>query len=776
MINSYRAKLLLVLLGLVVLLQASSYVATRIVIRDAVLQDAYRKLEQGSQLFSQLMQTRAQQLSQSVSVLTDDFGFKEAVATADRATIRSALINHSARVQADIALVLDNDKGLVASSVKISEDQLAVLEKIDEAASAGSVRYFPIIINNTLYQFVLSPIRAPLQIGTAGIGFEIDQALSAHLKTMTGLEVSFIATPNNEVQYLSGTLLTDEKQRLLQAEEREHWLNTDVWRSGDMLSSSVSVAKVPDQVTAVLQVPLATALKPFAVLDTQLLSLALSFFIGATLIALVFARSVTKPVQLLAKVARKIAGGQYDSPVQVSGRDEFSELANAFNSMQTAISEREQEIRYQAEHDSLTTLANRSQVFPCLSKALELCQEDHKMLVVMIVDIYKFTQINDTLSPEMGDEVLREVGAKLQALVSVQGTAIRLGSDEFLLINPVASMQHATAFAEQIEAQFEHSLELASTDIKVELNIGFTVYPDQGGSPELLLRRANLALNKARQSHLFIVQYEAGWDEDHLRRLQLFADFKEALINEEICLHYQPKVGASDGSKIGAEALIRWMHPTFGFVNPEEFIAVIESAGQISLLTRWVIRAASMQAKQLWSQGHQLRMSVNLSALDLLEDDLPDFIRKILQELELPPEALCLEITESAIMQETERSLANLNRLHNLGLMLSIDDYGTGYSSLSQMKQLPVGELKIDKSFVMDLDSNEEDRQIVKSTIELGHTLGLKVTAEGVETELTRDWLIANGCDTLQGYFYSKPVPARDFHHWLEQYLQRSES
>lgn len=768
---SYRAKLVLILLGLVVVLQVSSYIATRTVIRDAVVEDAYRQLEKGSELFTQLMQTRVQQLAQSVGVLTDDFGFKDAVASADEATIRSALVNHAARIQADLAIVLDNQNQLVASSMEAPAARFAILERLAPDSGGSAARYLPVVIDGKLYQFVLSPIMAPLQIGTAGIGFEVDQSISAHLQSLTDLEVSFIAARDNQPLYLSGTLGLQAQTQLLAEQPAMQAQPRRIWRSGDMLSSAVNISREPQLITAVLQVPLSRALKPFAVLDTQLLTLAFSFVLGAVIIALLLARSVTRPVQQLVSVARHIAGGDYSSPIKVRGSDEFSQLAQTFNLMQSAIAERETAIRYHAEHDSLTGLGNRSQVVPQLESAMSECRAADKVLAVIIADICKFTQINDTLSSETGDRVLRAVGEQLASTVADKGVVLRLGSDEFLLLVTVDSETGAESVVNSLQECIDQPLNLERSDIKVELNLGFALYPIQGESSERLLRRANLALNHARHANEFICAYRQGWDEDHLRRLQLFADFKQALQSDEICLFFQPKIDPLRRENLGAEALIRWVHPEFGFVNPEEFIAVIESAGQIHLLTRWVLRTAANQVSQLRGLGVDLTMSINLSALDLLEDDFPAYIHLVLQESQLPASCFCLEITESAIMQEAERSLKNLESLHTMGLLISIDDYGTGYSSLSQMKRLPVSELKIDKSFVLELESNQEDRQIVRSTIELGHTLGLKVTAEGVETAGARDWLINQGCDILQGYFYSKPLPAHEFTQWVKGYL-----
>ncbi|UTF59189.1 EAL domain-containing protein [Gilvimarinus sp. DA14] len=772
MIRSYRAKLLSFLLILVVMLQVSFYVATRTVIRDAVVDDAYRDLQRGSELFSQLMSSRAAQLAQSVSVLTDDFGFKEAVAIADRATLRSALLNHAARIDADLALVLDRDQRVIASSSSLQAEQYAVLGQLSPVSGASGPRYSPIVINDKLYQFVMSPIMAPLQIGTAGIGFEIDESMSASLKELTDLEVSFVMLSAQEVKYLSGTLDAPGQQALIANNKPNSGATPAVWRSAEMLSSSVSVAQQPQQIVSVLQVPLAKALQPFAVLDLQLLTLAVSFLGGAVLVALLMARSVSRPVKELANVARTIASGDYNSRVAVQGGEEFADLAAAFTTMQKAIAEREQEIIYHAEHDGLTGLVNRSQVFVQLNQMMTRADSSGQKLLVLIVDIYKFTQINDTLSAETGDEILRAVGEQLAIEVEPHGIAIRLGSDEFLLLQTFTGENEAAAFAEQLLRDFDRPLSAASTELRVELNLGYAIYPEQADTPELLLRRANLALQHARQGRRFICSYQSGWDEDHLRRLQLLTDFKAALHNGEICLYYQPKIDARDCRKLGAEALIRWIHPKFGFVNPEEFVAVIESAGQVALLTRWVLRAAASQLQQLQAQGINLLMSVNLSALDLLEDDLADYLHSLLQEFGLDAASFYLEITESAIMQEAEKSIANLQNLHAMGAKISVDDYGTGYSSLSQIKRLPVSELKIDKVFIQDLERSKDDQQIVKSTIALGHSLGLSVTAEGVETEQVRNWLVSSGCDVLQGYLYSKPLPEKDFNHWVKTFLE----
>ena len=769
----YRIKLILILLGMVVLLQASSYIATRTVILDAVIDDAYRELDRGGRLFSQLMTTRAKQLAQSVNVLTDDFGFKQAVASSESATIRSALRNHAARVNADLAFVIGLDGRLTASSGELDTERYKALSQITAALSGSGALYAPLVIDSTLYQVVFSPINAPVRIGTAGIGFEVDQALSEDLKNLTDLDVSFWLQGEQRYEYLSGTLEPEARLQLRDSQELLTAEPNHVWRGGEVLYNSVSIATQPQTLIAVLQAPLARALQPFSILDTQLLSLAVSFLLIAGFIALVLARNVTEPVKRLSGIARTIAQGNYDSPIEARGKDEFAELTQAFTSMQHAIAERERQIVFQAQHDSLTGLENRSQVFTLLQQAIAEASQSDKVALVAVVDIYKFTQINDTLGAETGDQVLQELAARLRLFAGADGRAVRLGSDEFLLIVTEPTVADGVESMVQLRNSSSRPLHINASEIRAELNVGYAIYPSDGVRPELLMRRANLALNHARQSHAGVSGYHLGWDEDHLRRLRLLTDFRPALEAGEITLHIQPKVTPNAKQTLGGEALVRWVHPQFGFVNPEEFISVIESAGQINLLTRWVIERAVVMLAALNKQYPGFKLSVNLSVLDLLDNELCEFVAHVLHRSSQSNSGLCFEMTEGAIMRETEKSLENLEKLHALGVELSIDDYGTGYSSLSQLKRLPVSELKIDKSFVLNLERNPDDQQIVKSTIDLGHSLGLSVTAEGVESEYSRDWLLARGCNTLQGYFYSKALPFDEFEQWLKRYRQQ---
>ena len=771
---SYLIKLLLFLLGLVLGLETISYIATRLVIQQAVEQNARAELRAGGELFTRLLQNNASQLALSVKVLTEDFGFKDAVASGDANTIRSALANHAGRIKADLGLLVDSDGRLISSDAALEQQAGAELQQLRQRAQERGQAYDTVILQGRAYQLVFFAVRAPQVIGYAGMGFGINSALSDELKRLTGLEVSFIHTSfihtgAGQVDYLAGTLAKPAR-KLLREQLAASPAGDEVFVYGDLMSLRVPVLGQQRQLQAVLQVPLSQVMAPFARLNIQLLLLALAFALLAAIAALFLARSVTRPVLHLAAIAQRIAKGFYDTPVAVKSQDELGDLARAFISMQAAISEREQQVIYQAEHDPLTGLPNRQRILPELQRALASLDEDRPQLAALVVDIKNFAQVNDELSQQLGDDLLAEVARQLVKLLP-QAAVLRLGSDEFLLLLRLAAGEDSGAYSDKVHALFKRPLLVSGTQLQIGVNLGIALYPQHAGDAESLLRRASLALNQGRAQGISSCSYQAGWDEKHLRRLHISREFESALHGGQLSLYYQPKIKVQHPRQLGAEALVRWRHPQLGFIGPDEFIPVLESSGQITQLTRWVLAVAVAQLQQLLAEGVDMQLSVNLSALDLLADDLPEAIAEHLQDAQLPPARLCLEITESAIMRDGDKSLANLRRLQALGVMLSIDDFGTGYSSLSQLKKLPVSELKIDKSFILNLDASADDQLIVRSTIDLGHTLGLSVTAEGVETPAIRARLQDYGCDTLQGYLYSKPLPATDFLPWVHQYL-----
>jgi len=437
---SYLIKLLLFLIGLVVSLETISYAATRLVINKAVTQNARAELQSGGELFTRIMQKNVEQLALSVKVLTEDFGFKDAVATSDKKTIRSALANHAGRVKADIGILISNDDVLIASDETLGSSIKNEFTHLKERTKKNGQAYDTLIIDGKVYQFVMFTVKAPDIIGLAGMGFEVKHALSEDLKRLTNLEVSFIHLSDNAVSYLTGTLELQDREKLIE-ELQDSSVTDKVFEYDNIISLNIPLAKQNNSLIAVLQVPLSKALAPFTRLNIQLFLLAIGFSIIAALAALLLARSVTRPVIILADIAQKIAKGFYSTPIAVTSKDELGQLAGAFITMQDAISEREKQVIFQSEHDPLTGLPNRIRIFPELNTAIQQAISANTTFHILVIDIKNFTQINDELSQEIGDALLKDVAQKISRLLQ-QHLVLRLGSDEFLAIIKSQDKKH----------------------------------------------------------------------------------------------------------------------------------------------------------------------------------------------------------------------------------------------------------------------------------------------------------------------------------------------
>lgn len=757
--HSHLGKLMLILVGLVCVLQFASHFASRAVIRDTLLSDARKGLTVGGEIFTELLNNRAMQLASSVEILVADFGFREAVATGDEDTIRSALANHSGRVKADLARLITRDGKVI--SLEADERQIAPPQDLFDPEVRVEV------IDGLPYEIVITPLYAPDLVGWVSMGFVINEALAWNLSQLTSLDVSFVGNGQN---FIASTLLPD------QASASALWLAGNGQVDGpkevrigtdDFLLLTLPLS---EQVSAILQLPMERVLEPYYALGRQLLWLAIGGLALAAIAAALLARGISLPVRALANASKRITSGHYNTVVPIQSDDEFGDLAKAFNAMQGAIAEREQRLVHQAEHDSLTGLPNRRVALLSLESAIN----KGAPFAVMALDLNRFKEINDSLGHGVGDQVLGVVARRLDSSTKERDLAARLGADEFLLLLAGVDTAQSIKVAHRIRDRIAQTVELDDLHLNVEASIGIAIYPEHGDNAETLMRRADIAMYDAKQAggHQVAV-YQPGWDERHLRRLSLARDLKEALSGEGLHLLYQPKAALRDRERIGAEALIRWHHPKLGPLRPDEFIAIAEDAGHINRLTRWVLKTAVEQLQQ-WHREHlMVQLSVNISATDLLDEELPGYIANLLITAEVEPQALCLEITESSVMKDEQQGHAMLSRLKGIGLRLAVDDFGTGYSSLSQLKRMPVDELKIDKSFVLNLDHSDDDAVIVHSTIELGHNMGLEVVAEGVETREAVMLLESFGCDLIQGFLLGKPMAASELAVWARGWLEQ---
>ena len=388
---------------------------------------------------------------------------------------------------------------------------------------------------------------------------------------------------------------------------------------------------------------------------------------------------------------------------------------------------------------------------------------------MMLLDLDRFKEINDTLGHHFGDEMLRDLGPRLGETIGPDGLVARLGGDEFAVLpgENTGDPEELEAIARRLMACVQQPVNVDEMTLEVGVSIGIARFPRDGEDPHSLLRSADVAMYAAKEAHAGCKVYATALDRHSVRRLSVLSEFRRALDTDEILVFYQP-IMHMDGLRVhGAEALVRWQHPELGLLPPSDFMPLVEQTGLIGPLTRHVLERAVAQCAAWRQAGEQLTVSVNLSVRNLLDPDLPSLIADLLTIYRLTPSALELEITESMLMSDPERSLVTLSRLSQLGVGLSVDDYGTGYSSLANLRRLPIDELKIDRSFVSPMLSDESDLIIVRSTINLGHDLGLKVVAEGVEDEATLHRLEKLGCDLAQGYHFSKPLPAEVFNKWI---------
>lgn len=430
----------------------------------------------------------------------------------------------------------------------------------------------------------------------------------------------------------------------------------------------------------------------------------------------------------------------------------------------------EQALVHQALHDSLTGLPNRILLQDRIDQAIRSASRGGKCLALLVLDIDHFKEINESLGHQVGDEVLKEIAARLARTLRTSDTVARLGGDEFgLLLPEVAGEVYANHVAKKVSIALHRTLDLEQHALHIGASLGIAVYPQHGEDAQTLIRHADMAMYAAKRNGTGCAVYEPSLDTGSARRLSLANDLHEALERDALSLAFQPIVDLRSQTTVAVETLLRWQHPKQGPIPPDEIVPIAERTGLIKPLTMWILHAALQQQAEWERQGLSLRVSVNLSVWSLQDPKLIDEVREALQQWSVPAAKLELEITEGAMMADPRRSLEILTQLREMGVGLAVDDYGTGFSSLAYLKRLPVDTIKVDKSFVMAMDKDDDDAAIVRSTIELAHILGLRVVAEGVESKAISDKLVALGCDTAQGYYYCRPAPAEACARWLKE-------
>ncbi|MGJ8682523.1 EAL domain-containing protein, partial [Paraglaciecola sp.] len=625
-------------------------------------------------------------------------------------------------------------------------------------------------IDNKVFQVIIVPVKAPRVIAYAIVGFEFDRKTLLELKELIALDVTLML--NNHI--LNSSFEPQKLDSLSLVDSFSQSANL-LFSNSDYYHQSVKFAD-SSEVTAILSSSLVNINRDLNRLISATILIGLIIIVVAIALSRMLSHRVSNPLNILMGLTEKIAGGKLKVPkLKQNLPIEFSELYQGFSVMGSAIEHREAEITFQAEHDILTGLYNRNTILSQISNSL--VQQKH--LVLVAFNIKGFKSLNDTIGISNGDAILKEIAARLTQYINqlntqhkAQGAAARIGSDQFLLSITINNIELISELIESLQASLEQSYSVNEIEINLHLYYGLTNSIQHGTDAERLIRRVSMAVTAADAEHSVVRYYQDGEDEAYLYKLNLIEELKLALESKEgpLFLNYQPKLNIRTNQVDKVEALIRWINKKGDFVNPELFVGLAEQAGLIVTLTRWVILHVVKQISVWNKNGHNFTVSINLSAQDIQDSLFVDYLLDTIKDYGVSPTQITLELTERDLAENEQLVISRLTHLKSLGFEISVDDYGIGQSSLAKLKNLPVDELKIDKCFILTLDQNQADQDIVSSTISLGHKLGLRVIAEGVENRPSLDLLNKFNCDYAQGYYLSRPLKADDLIQWYASY------
>lgn len=765
--KGFQGRLLAAFATLLILAVAMTGIAMSITSAREVDTQMHERLETGSRVLISHLDARAEQLASAVTVLTQDFGFKGAVASRDQATLRSTLANHGERIGATLMVLIDQEGQVISSDASIKDPDRLKTMAATVAATGLEQSYSIGIQADALFQFFVMPVLAPEPVGWMVIAFEIDHYFAAEIAALTDLEVVFM-----------GTTLNGAVHAVSPKPARAHVESLDLSLFAGDVFAAVGIAETHDggYLTAIRGIGSDDDKRVYAVLGlpnsqiAQTMRLQLLQVVGILLVALVLvgaggltmARRMAAPVDELIRTARVIESGDYDAVIADNIDGELKTLGSALNTMRDAIREREQRIVHQATHDPLTGLPNRRR----LEQYLAGITTPYAVCLVAVTDLADITY---GLGHEARDAYLQGLAGRLATIPGVV-LVTRFSRDEFAVVLPACSREEAMQQTRMLHHRASHPVPHGSSTVAGRIASACIVHPLDTDRSDLLLRRLDATLASARNHPERCLAFRPEDEAVRARQLSILSGFTSALERGEFFLMFQPKISLPSLRATSCEALVRWIHPELGFIPPDEFIPLAERSGQIRQLTDQVLDAAISAAARFHREGLGLRVAINLSTHDVADPLLPDVVRRLLDAHGVPGSGIQLEVTESAVMEDGDKSLQSLLALKKLGIRLSIDDFGTGHSSLGRLKDLPVDELKIDKSFVLKLDESPEDVLIVKSTIRLGHDLGLQVVAEGVENRGSLEILMQVGCDVAQGYLFAKPLKSDDLIDWVKNF------
>jgi diguanylate cyclase (GGDEF)-like protein len=767
---SFRTRLLLIFtVVLAVTLTATTLSALRVT--DANTRaNALRELAVAERVFQTLLDENSRELTDRTTLLAEDFGFRQAIATNEEDTIISVLANHGDRIGADLIMLMSPQGEVLISTHDIGADLGRVRAGLGSQTAAFSLLT---LSEHQPYQMVMVPVDAPQRVAWVGMGFLLDNDLLNRFRDITSADVTLIYRERDpETDATIQTLSTLSIQPLANIDLQGPYdevltqASQQLHEQGLLSRYTSLLDQQPVHLGALLTVSLVDAVAANTRLRTQMLLIALAALVLAGVVTLFIARGITRPIDTLVAAARRIAGGDYQQSVSVNNNSEFGVLGQTLDTMQNDIKQRERHIFYQAQHDLKTGLPNLEQMERRFGEVLL----DEQQLAVMLLRLENVSALSDVYGLAFVDEIIRLAAERLIQRLRPGDAAGRVGTNEFLVLaHTIPGTEQNEALAGYM-AVFDQAIEHQQVDVMLELRTGLVTCPEHARNFEDALRRANIAVSDARARGLPMERYQTGRDESHLRQLTVTNRLQKAIERGGFELLFQPQYDLRERRIHSAEALIRWHDDQLGRMFPDEFIPLAEQSGDITQITEWVVTKAISEMTAWRQEGYDLGVSINLSARDILNARFIDRVIERTAHAGFERRLLMLEITESAMVTDTELALANLKRLYDAGFDLAMDDFGTGYSSLAQLKSMPIHELKIDKSFLLKLDQDQDDQNIVRSTIEMAHHLGLSVIAEGVENEAALTLLQSMGCDAIQGYYLSKPMAVADMKHWLSAF------
>ncbi|WP_252973667.1 bifunctional diguanylate cyclase/phosphodiesterase [Vibrio navarrensis] len=775
--ESLSRRFIFITLLLLISVQTISFTLVNIAVDAHVREEIKQSLEVSKRVWNQLLAQSNSMLQESAEVLASDFGFRSAVATQDQNTIASALLNNAQRINASIAILIDANWQLkAASSEAILLDDPSIYKEIIQRFDKQKP-FQLMMYNGKPTQFVLAPVRAPRVIGYVLLGFDIDQERILQASQLAGIEIALLSSSTGaqtinvvaSSEAIAGYFLSTnnsmaENSSLLQ----DIVINQEIFVSG-VISEQTSTQH---WVHVVFLESLPKASEKFDQLATQYLTVSGVGIIIFTLAIFALSHRTIKPLITLTEATAELEKGNFSSEIEGTDRpDEIGQLARGFDKMRSSIEEQRETITQLAYFDPLTRLPNRLNFKQKLSEAM--ASNTFRQISVITLNLDRFKQVNDVLGYEVGDRVLKTVAERLSNTAHTRpAMTAHVSGDEFSVMLDTSHLPPLEATL-QLKHCLDDAFEIEGTQIDLSVSIGIASWPTDAADPDSLIHASQIAMYAAKSKKEQIVVYNQSLVMSAPQNLSLLSELRRAVRENELRVFLQAKVDTRSALVSAAEALIRWQHPSKGMIAPYQFVPFAEQTGFVREITKWVIREVVSQWHHVQPLRGQMIISINLSTWDLMTGQLPAFLDSLLSEFKVPAEGICLEITESAIMEDPKVAQQTLNELAKMGFHLSIDDFGTGYSSLGYLKQLPVNELKVDKSFVLNMIENNNDRIIVSSTIELAHNLGLRVVAEGVETRELLDALAALQCDEAQGYYINKPMPINEFVAWRDQWCSQ---